>query len=187
MAAELENLNDEQLLNLICNNDNSQAFSVLVKRHNRRFYYLAYRSLYNKEEAQDVVQDAFIKLWDNPKIWDAKKKAKFTTFFYKIIVNRCLDINKRQRKRHLEFKDSLAHNNELNQFETAEHKQKQDLLESAIQSLPAKQKMALNLCFYEGISNKEAAEIMGMKVKALESLLMRSKQSLRKVFKIDDV
>ena len=52
-------------------------------------------------------------------------------------------------------------------------------LERAIQALPERQKAALNLCFYEGLSNKEAADILGVGVKALESLLMRAKTTLR--------
>lgn len=58
-------------------------------------------------------------------------------------------------------------------------KEKQGALEGAIQSLPERQKTALNLCFYEGLSNREAADIMGVSVKALESLLVRAKGALK--------
>jgi RNA polymerase sigma-70 factor (ECF subfamily) len=57
--------------------------------------------------------------------------------------------------------------------------QEQEFLENAIQALPERQKAALNLCFYEGLSNKDAADILGVGIKALESLLMRAKKSLK--------
>ena len=56
---------DEELLALI-QDGSQQAFSVLVQRHTERFYRLAYRYLQNKEAAEDVVQDAFVKLWEDP-------------------------------------------------------------------------------------------------------------------------
>ena len=59
--------------------------------------------------------------------------------------------------------------------------QKQKALEGAMQELPQKQRSALNLCFYEGLSNKEAADILGVGVKALESLLMRGKAGLKDI------
>jgi RNA polymerase sigma-70 factor (ECF subfamily) len=62
-------------------------------------------------------------------------------------------------------------------------KSKQALLDRFIRELPERQQMALNLCFYEGLSNQEAAEVIGVKVKALQSLLMRAKTTLRE--KID--
>jgi len=59
--------------------------------------------------------------------------------------------------------------------------QKQMILEEAIAALPERQKVALNLCFYEGLSNKDAAQVMDVNVKALESLLMRAKKGLKDI------
>ena len=60
-----------------------------------------------------------------------------------------------------------------------EEKQKQLMLERLIRELPERQQLALNLCFYEGISNQEAAEILGVNLKALQSLIMRAKMTLK--------
>jgi len=65
------------------------AFSVLVRRHNDRFYALAYRLLRNAQEAEDVVQDCFMKLWHKPYLWRGDKKTRFTTWFYAIVLNEC--------------------------------------------------------------------------------------------------
>ena len=61
-------------------------------------------------------------------------------------------------------------------------KQSQDKLEEAIQSLPERQQTALNLCYYQNLPQKDAAEIMGVGLKALESLLSRAKAGLKSYF-----
>ncbi len=53
------------------------AFSVLVNRHSERFYSLSYRTLFNKSDAEDIVQESFLKLWHKPDLWKANKKIKF--------------------------------------------------------------------------------------------------------------
>jgi RNA polymerase sigma-70 factor (ECF subfamily) len=60
-------------------------------------------------------------------------------------------------------------------------RQSQQRLEAAIAQLPERQRTALNLCFYESLSNQEAADIMGINLKALQSLLMRAKMTLKEV------
>jgi RNA polymerase sigma-70 factor, ECF subfamily len=169
---------DQQLLALI--QDGSQeAFSVLVQRHTERFYRLAFRYLHNKETAEDVVQDAFVKLWEDPGKWQAERKNKFTTWFYRIVVNLCLDWQK--KKKPLELGDqelSIADQRETPDAEMLRN-EKQEVLEKEIAALPERQRTALNLCFDEGLSNQEAAEVMGLKLKALQSLVMRAKSTLK--------
>lgn len=169
---------DQELLALI--QDGSQeAFSVLVQRHTERFYRLAFRYLHNKETAEDVVQDAFVKLWEDPGKWQAERKNKFTTWFYRIVVNLCLDSQK--KKKPLELGDqelSIADQRETPDAEMLRN-EKQEVLEKEIAALPERQRTALNLCFDEGLSNQEAAEVMGLKLKALQSLVMRAKSTLK--------
>jgi RNA polymerase sigma-70 factor (ECF subfamily) len=169
---------DQELLALI--QDGSQeAFSVLVQRHTERFYRLAFRYLRNKETAEDVVQDAFVKLWEDPGKWQAERKNKFTTWFYRIVVNLCLDWQK--KKKPLELGDqelSIADQRETPDAEMLRN-EKQKVLEKEIAALPERQRTALNLCFDEGLSNQEAAEVMGLKLKALQSLVMRAKSTLK--------
>ena len=169
---------DEELLALI--QDGSQeAFSVLVQRHTERFYRLAYRYLQSKETAEDIVQDAFVKLWEDPGRWQAERKNKFTTWFYRVVVNLCLDWQK--RKKPLELGDqelSIADQRETPDVEILRNEQHK-VLEKEIAALPERQRTALNLCFDEGLSNREAAEVMGLKLKALQSLVMRAKSTLK--------
>ena len=63
------------------------------------------------------------------------------------------------------------------------HRQEQQVLEQEIAALPERQRMALNLCFAEGLSNQEAAEVIGVRLKALQSLIMRAKATLKERMK----
>ena len=185
MSMATEHLSDEDILQEIQAGSHT-AFSELVSRHTTRFYHLAYRYLASKEEAEDIVQTAFLKIWENPFIWKKGGKATFTTWFSRIVINLCLD----QKKK---FKASLMPENMDMQDDKPSQEQnilaqeKKSFVMAAINTLPDRQKTALILCFYEDYSQKEAAQIMKVKIKALESLLMRAKKGLKdqmKAYKI---
>lgn len=169
---------DESLMALI-QQGNHQAFSILVRRHTDRFYASAFRLSGNGSLAEDMVQEAFMKIWQKPTLWKNDKGAKFTTWFYRILVNMNIDSLRKNRRNAgdaaLEYMPDKAAGPETRAMMTEEQAQ----IEAAIASLPERQSTALNLCFYEGLSNAEAAEAMGVKVKALESLLMRAKAGMK--------
>lgn len=158
------------------------AFAILVRRHSKMFYAAAYRMCGNVQESEDIVQDAFLKLWDRPQAWDPGKGTKFTTWFYRVVTNLAIDHQRREKR----SVDPAVLEIVPDRVPTAEAvllQSEQDvLLEAAIGTLPERQKAALNLCVYEGLSNREAAEILGIGIKALESLLMRAKAGLREQF-----
>jgi RNA polymerase sigma-70 factor, ECF subfamily len=125
---------------------------------------------------------AFMKLWQAPHKWNPHKQTKFSTWFYKVIINLCLDFKKKRRE--LPIKEGMefpAEQIDLDRILDQQVKAKQ--LEALIQALSPKQQIALNLSFYEGLSNKESAEIMEINIKALESLLMRAKTKLKSQIK----
>ena len=96
MPAPWPDKDDSELLALV-QDGSHPAFAALVERHTERFYRLAFRYLQNREAAEDVVQDAFLKLWENPATWQPDQNSRFTTWFYRIVVNLCLDWQKRKR------------------------------------------------------------------------------------------
>ena len=158
------------------------AFAVLVQRYTERFYRLAYRYVQNRDEAEDIVQDAFLKLWEDPGRWQPERNSKFTTWFYRVVVNLCLDWQKKKRPLALDEKVLLADTRETPDTEMI-RTQEQQVLEREIAALPERQRMALNLCFEEGLSNQEAAEVIGVRLKALQSLIMRAKATLKERMK----
>ena len=169
----LQQQSDEELMVLI-QAHNHDAFSELVTRHSDRFYALSYRTLFNQTDAEDIVQDSFLKLWQNPALWQYKRGVKFTTWFYRLIVNACYDVNKKKssQEKSLTDQDFELASTESNQRSMSE-------IESALKALPERQRIALNLCFYEGLTNQEAADVMQVKLKALQSLVIRAKTTLK--------
>jgi len=170
---------DESLMRLI-RQGSHQAFAILVRRHTDRFYAAAFRLSGRAAEAEDLVQDAFLKIWQKPDIWKDDKGAKFTTWFYRILVNQNID---RMRKGQKMASDNsilpYVADTRMNPEGQTALNEEQERIEKALGLLPERQKTALTLCFYEGLSNAEAADVMGVKLKALESLLMRAKTGLR--------
>lgn len=177
MTSETREPSDEELMAGVRRGDR-ESFSALVARHTQKFYGLAYRMTSSREEAEDIVQESFIAVWTNPGGWDADRRTKFTTWFYRVVANACID--RKRKHAPLQLEDGY---DPPGQESTAEEivamKRTKDEIDSHISALPESQRLALALCFYEGVSNREAAEIMGVSVKALESLLMRAKGSLR--------
>lgn len=187
-------LSDEKLLTKMQNNDLPyDAFSQLVRRHNKRFYILAFRMVGNREDAEDIVQTCFMRIWHASDLWDESKGAKFTTWFTKVVMNECR-MNFRKSARNAAKPDEFADYAEQEEFlqggaserddivDALSNRQQGEMVKQAVDNLPDRQKEALVLCFYEGISNKEAADIMDITVKALESLLMRAKKQLKEMF-----
>lgn len=151
---------------------------MLVKRYTARYYGLAFRTLFNKMDAEGVVQDAFLKLWHRPEAFDEGKGARFSTWFYRVVANICIDRNRKKRPV-LAADIDLAKASESSADEVYHRKEQKRLVDSLILDLSETQRMALNLCFYEGLSNQEAADIMGLSLKALQSLIIRAKTTLK--------
>ena len=178
MTTNLTEKSDEELLDLIAGQGSHAAFSELVQRHARKFSKLAFRFTNSNEEAEDIVQDSYLKLWRDPRIWNKSKHTKFTTWFYRIILNRCIDL--KRRRKHVPITDYDAFTDDMPLAdENLQIKQQTISVESAFRSLSQNMQTALNLSFYEGLPHKEAAEIMGTSLKAFQSILMRSKYALK--------
>ena len=177
MVTEPSAFSDDMLAERVGLGDRN-AFAELVQRHSTRFYRVAYRVLKNKDDAEDMVQTAFLKFWQQPQSWDPLKQTKFTTWFYRVVTNLCLDQLKK-KKPDLMPEDRDIEDSQPRAEECLDLYRKKKLLGGFLAELPERQRAALNLCFYEGFSNQEAAAMMGVKLKAFQSLLMRAKETLR--------
>lgn len=173
---KLNSLKDNQLVQEI-KAGNQEAFAILVKKHASKFYAVAFRILGSQTDAEDIVQDLFLKLWKTPDIWQEGRGAQFSTWFYRIITNKCIDFQRKKKPDQLLEGYDLVDNSNLE--EDLDKIERKKMIEKMIKELPERQRIAINLCFYEGFSNKEAAEIMQLNIKALESLLMRAKKTLK--------
>jgi RNA polymerase sigma-70 factor, ECF subfamily len=167
---------DDELLRRIGLNDEA-AFRGLVERHVDRSYALALRVLRNAADADDVVQDVLLKVWQNRGTWQAGK-AKFSTWLYRVVTNRCLDLRRRPRTEDMDNAPEQAdeHPDALTSMQRLELR---DQLERSMAHLPDQQRIALILSYTDDLSNAEIAEIMETTVAAVESLLKRGRQQLR--------
>lgn len=174
---EAPDVSDTDLMAKVAMGDRA-AYAALVSRHSQRFFRLAYRLTGRQEDAEDIVQDAFIQLWQAPAQWDPARGSRFTTWFYQVISNRAINLRRKAAKQSSgelpDVEDSRA-----DAEEAMSDKNRRLWLEERIRALPERQRLALVLCFYEDLSNQEAADVMGITLKALQSMLMRAKTTLR--------
>ncbi len=172
-------MTDEELMLAVCMGDKS-AYQTLVKQHLKPISHYAFRLLGNQKDTEDITQEVFLRLWINAPKWKTEK-AKLTTWLHRITHNLCIDYLRKHGRVQTqdtfdeEAADPLSHS-QNNSEEEGEQLRK---LNEAMRNLPESQRSALVLCHYQGFSNKEAAAIMNISVKALESAIARAKRTLR--------
>lgn len=153
------------------------AFTELVEIYSGRLYRVAYRLLCDAQEAEDAVQDCFTRLWQNAPLWE-QRGGGLLTWLQRVTVNLCLDRLRRFRvvaDRDLpEVEDHAPGPERQLAIRGLEH-----VIEQALGALPHRHRAALVLCYLEGLSNLLAAEMLGLHLKAMESLLFRARRSLR--------
>jgi RNA polymerase sigma-70 factor (ECF subfamily) len=154
----------------------ANALAIIADRHTPMLYSVAWRMLADGAEAEDVVQEVMVKLWVGAKGW-SPVGGGLGGWLRRVATNLCID---RERKRAFladcevpeRADDSPAADVLIDQQRRAEG------IAAAMQALPDRQRAAIVLTYYEGVSNAEAAQILGVGVKALESLLVRARQGL---------
>ena len=178
-------ITDQELMQAVCVGSRS-AYQRLVKRHLKSISHYAYRLLGNQKDTQDITQEVFLRLWINAQKWNSEK-SKLTTWLHRIAHNLCIDYLRKHTRMQTQdsFDDEAADSSSNNEESTEETNDKTKLLREALSALPENQRSALSLCHYQGFSNKEAAAIMNISVKALESAIARAKLSLREKLTIN--
>ncbi len=167
---------DEDLMTAIAGGD-SESFQVLAKRYMNLLYSVAFRMFPQRVDAEEIVQEALLRIWSKAHLWKAGKGASVSTWIYRLAYNLCID-----QKRKTKYQTAPLDENMTDGGEAADEKikgeQASTIVERAVQNLPERQRAALVLCHYQELSNAEAAEIMGTTVKAVEGLLVRARQTL---------
>lgn len=169
------------------------AFREIVEQHKLSVLNLCYRFVGNKNDAEDIAQDVFIRILNAAPRY--RPDASLSTWLYRITVNVCL--NFQRRKKILNF-FSLNHQFESGQTTgdrlpdliseeqpdiILEKKELQMLVQQAIQSLPENQQTVVILHRYEGLSYQEIAAVLNTTVSAIESRLHRAKLNLQRKLK----
>jgi RNA polymerase sigma-70 factor (ECF subfamily) len=168
------------LLDRIAGNDEA-AFRLLVERHIDRAYGLALRILNNRADAEDIVQETLLKIWTHRGRWESGR-AKFSTWLFRVVTNRCIDVKRRPRNEDIEQVPEVADDKPSAIAEIERH-EVNGLLENAMARLPDQQRIALIFSYNENLNNSEIAEVMQTSVAAVESLLKRGRQRLRELLR----
>lgn len=183
--SRLSNSGDEELVALAQGGDR-RAFEQLIERHRQKAYHIAFGFARDREEAKDLSQEAFLKAFAYLKKFDGR--SSFYTWFYRIVVNVCLDY-KRRAKRTLagEFDEADESQMEPSHQPARPLPLDQQVLagqisikvDAALQTLPAKQRTAFILKNHQGLSIREIAEMMETAEGTVKVHLHRAVTALR--------
>ncbi len=174
-ATAFQQMTDAGLLEAAAGGSHA-AFAEIVTRHFQPVYRLIWRMTGGAADAEDMAQDTFVKLWKNPA--QLRDGVALRGWLMRVAANAVIDGSRRVRPGTLEDAPEVADPQAmpgapLDRAEAAR------LVDSRIAVLPERQRLALSLVYFEGLSNIEAAAAMEVSVDALESLLARARRSLK--------
>lgn len=166
---------DEALLVLYANGDQAAAKALMMRLTPRVLGY-ASRLLNDRYEAEDVAQEAMLRLWKIAPDW-RQGEAKVTTWLYRVVTNLCTD---RLRKKRAVALDAIAEPDDGRASVAQEMiaAERAAALNSALAELPERQRQAVVLRHLEGATNPEIAQVLEISVEAVESLTARGKRAL---------
>jgi RNA polymerase sigma factor (sigma-70 family) len=173
---------DETLLVLYANGDRAAARALTLRLTPRVLGYASRLLGDDRAEAEDVAQEAMLRLWKIAPEW-RQGEAKVSTWLYRVVTNLCTDkLRGRLRRRAVALEDGAeiadyAQSVEANLMDT----DRMDALQMALKELPERQRQAVVLRHIEGLSNPEIADVLDIGVEAVESLTARGKRALASI------
>lgn len=173
----MKQTSDDTLMLQIQQGDH-QAFTILVDRHLGALHGFVQRMLGNPADAEDIVQETFVRVWQKASQWHPK--AKVSTWLHSIAHNLCMDFYRRIKGETVDIMEVEL----IDPHQPATSRQQQDValqVQIALQQLPDSQRSAIILCHYQEMSNREAADVLAISVSALESLMARGRRKLKKI------
>jgi RNA polymerase sigma-70 factor, ECF subfamily len=176
-------LSDNELVKIVRKED-QERYSEIVERYQSRLFVYIYRLIGNKEEAEDLLQDVFVKVYKNLNSYDTGRK--FSSWIYRIAHNETVNYIKRKSlKRFISFdaitstKDKLDTSSEEEGADKAWlRKEVSKEVSDAMKKLPFKYNQVLTLRYYSDQSYEEIAEILGKPVNTVGTLINRAKKKL---------
>ena len=166
--------------------DNQSRCEKLYHEFQKLVYNVALNYLQNTEDAEEVTQDVFVKVYNS--LGNFNQKSSYKTWIYRITINQCLDFlkQKNSQKRFFIFGKKSQNEQEYLNTSTFEHpgilmEQQEDakILFEIINTLTENQRTAFLLSKLDGVSNTEIAEIMQLSISSVESLIFRAKNNLK--------
>lgn len=176
LSAPPDAAEDDALMRRVADRDGT-AFKLLVKRHAARPHRIAWRMLGDGAEAEDVTQEALIRLWNAAPSWRAEG-SKVSPWLARVATNICLDRLRRRARISDEALPERADDAPLADDRLLIEENRSRVMR-ALDLLVERQRAAIILTYYEEMSNAAAAQMLDMNVRAFESLLARARQTLK--------
>jgi RNA polymerase sigma factor (sigma-70 family) len=180
----MDKLSDQHYINQIIRGD-TNVFSVLVDRYKEMIFTLALKMIKNREEAEEVSQDTFVKVYNS--LNKFKGESKFSTWIYKITYNTCLDRLKKNKKEDStisidEFSDHLVKTMD-NALSALEEKERKETIQNCLNLLSREESFLLTLYYFDDQNLDEIAKIMDINSNNVKVKLFRSRKKLAVILK----
>jgi RNA polymerase sigma-70 factor (ECF subfamily) len=168
---------DDDLLSAIAAGDRD-AFGCLMERHAAPMLALAERVSGSAADADEIMQDVFLKVWTLAPEWRSEGPAKFSTWLYRVVLNAAIDCSRRRRELPLDVAEN-AEDSAPSSLVRSIDRQRRDLVLAAMCVLPDRQRAALSLYYFSELKAVLAAQVLGVSLSAMEALLVRAKRALK--------
>ncbi len=177
----MKNLSDLEIIESVLRGNHSD-FSLLINRYKNKAFSLLKRMLKNEMEAEEVLQDCFLKAFNGLK--NFKQESKFSTWFYRIVYNSALTKLSVQKRKITNEMSSIDEHVDLfddEDFKVSERKDFSDFLKNLIEKLPEKYSAVISMFYMEEMSCEEISEVMQISVSNVKVILYRARNALRDV------
>jgi len=178
------NITEHQIIEKFISHDDKNAYAELFKRYSKKVYHLAMHYFHNDEDAEEIVQEVFLKIWIKRK--SIQHPQAFSSFLYTTAKNMIFDSFKKEIK-HKAYADYLStskiHQQTDNTEETVFFNDLEKIYTELLEELPAKRKEVFTLSRQEGYSNLEIAQKMNISVKTVEEHIYQSLKFLKQIIK----
>lgn len=147
----------------------NEAFNLLLKKYQQKIYWHVRRMVINHDDADDLVQEIFVKIWKN--LLGFRNDAQLYTWMYRIATNECITfLNRKKLKNNIPFDDvSYQLSETLTESSYFDGDKAQRKLQQAILTLPDKQRLVFNMKYFDEMKYEEMSEVLGTSVGALKS------------------
>ena len=177
----MKNLSDEQLVTLVREGRN-EAFSILVQRYEKQIFALAYRLGGDYDEARDMAQEAFLRVYQELSRYDVSRP--FFPWLYRVSHNTCINLMHRRPKETTPLDNLLdlradEEDRELNPSASYEQQELAAAIHRALQSLPESYRLPLVLKYLEDMSYQQISEQLDLPVSTIETRLFRGRKMLK--------
>ncbi|OYD08579.1 RNA polymerase sigma factor [Paludifilum halophilum] len=178
----LERLEDNELMGRVMERD-FDAFKALYSRYERIAFALAYKFVRSSVEAEEVVQDVFMKLWTRAHQYNRFNSSKFSSWLLRICQNTALDRLKQAKNSKQVSIDKVVNTPDLGVHLESEVELKflKQRIKSALKKLPNDQQEIIELVYFEGLTQQEASEATGIPLGTIKSRVKLAKMKLRRL------